>query len=142
MDAVAINENGSKMLKPIQCELLRAERNGKDEKSKVTKADWRYSVLLPGENLNLQFKKSQRKKNKKIFYALFVKGYLYEWVLTRKPLNESRFNVFKIITPKIKALKVLLGDVKMFLPSIYAEWKINRNKFGSALRKENSKRIL
>ncbi len=99
---------------------------GMDVRAVLAASDGQYARLLPPEQINLEFEVLTPPKGKKISYALYVRGYLYEWLPKAEPAAPA--NMFSNVSRamRIPLLKSVLQNRQVLLPVIYADWKTQR----------------
>ncbi len=128
LDAVLMDETGAHMLKTKKCELVNAIKNQVSVIPEIKKIDENYTNILTGESVSLKFKAPGSRRAKKNVFALFAEGFLYELILSSEPLSANRLVILSDSSGKINALKTLLNNINLILPSIYAEWKLAGRK--------------
>ena len=128
LDAVMIDESYSQKLKPVDVKIISAKSGGKDVYSSIKNIDDNYTVILPGEKIDLEFESPENTGGGRISYALLADGYLYEWLITGKGFSVNGNNNFYHSSPKMELVKELFKNMDMFLPVIYDEWRTVREK--------------
>lgn len=121
IDAVSMDFSEVEQIKGEQVPLVSATLSGEEISNKITSSDNYYSVLLPGDKIDLKFYDEYFSSDTR--YFVNISGYLYEWYvkdsgsnsdfLTSKSAGPSRFELFKLI----------LNNKNLLLPPIYSEWE-------------------
>jgi len=127
LDAVLMDDSPASRLITYEVILTSAQFNNKNVIDKIEKTDSSYVIIIPGEEINLEFEEIRKSDQKKISYALLAEGYLYELVIDKSNILESEPLVINTNTQKLEFVKTLLRNFDLFLPMIYAEWELLRD---------------
>ena len=84
----------------------------------LRRADGSYAVLLPGQRIDLSFPALRPGPNRKVAYALEVRGFLYEW----PPAAETAASLVpaSLGTDRLAVVNDLVRRRDVFLPLVYA----------------------
>lgn len=129
LDAIHFDDSIPRKVKTYQAEILNFNSNTLGNIDDIKEKDDLYIKLLPGQEIELEFRKVETTQNKNIFYATNVGGYLYEWVIDESLSVGEGIENLDTSTPKIKLVKGLMKNMNTFLPIIYENWKLSKRNF-------------
>lgn len=127
LDAVALDWTPVEPLKPHPLAMRRARQSEGGSVSRALGArDGDYTVLLPGESIELEFQKHRQSHGTTVAYALEATGYLYEW-----PLEDRvpRHPVYEPVAyeagrhDRVSVVNFLIRHKELFLPLVYERWR-------------------
>ncbi len=121
IDAVSLDCSDVIPVDPVMIPKVSAALSGNDVLQKISFYDDDYSLLLPGDKLDLIFYDKDISAGS--HYFLNVSGYLYEWYL-KAPGKNIEYLSFE--TPgysKLELFKIILKNKNLLLPPVYHEWE-------------------
>ena len=131
LDAVAVDWTPAEPLTPHVLGMRSVKQTGVSSVSRRLLArDANYTVLLPGEELQIEFDKRCPTRGYTVAYALEATGYLYEWPVDSTPPGQSLFQTvaFKSDWPdRIGVVNFLIQHRDVLLPLVYERWKTVRS---------------
>ena len=129
IDAIRTDWTAVQPCQSVPVRLLSAVGPGnKDVSSALEADDGRYAVLLPPDEVNLNFQAIQVSPGKKIVYAFDARGYLHEWETVNNGQDALSRDEVDHRNNRIAFLKNLLRQKSILLPQIYSEWMQMKNR--------------
>jgi hypothetical protein len=127
IDGVAVDWTPAKKLQTVVVPLVSAiGPDNADVSSLLAAPDDRYLVMFPGQSVSLTYSPVRPVSGGKVTYAIDVRGYLHEWMKATPPEPEVVPASFTGWGAKLLAIKSLLRSKGLLLPSLYAQWKEDR----------------
>jgi len=128
IDAVEIDWTASAPLKAsVQPMLAACHSVTGPNRSAVQGTDNDYSLMLPGERIDMEFSGRPPSGNGKVFYFLKAGGYLYEWLPEKQaeglPLLLASLNV-----DRVQTTCNLVRHRDAFLGLVFERWRAMRNR--------------
>ncbi len=124
IDSVAVDWTPAEPL-PVHLVDMRAAEHSEagSVMGDLRRGDERYSVLLPGQRIDMSFPAYRPGPNRKVAYALEVRGFLYEW----PPAAEvaaigATFIPASLGSDRLAVVNDLVRHRDAFLPLVYARW--------------------
>jgi hypothetical protein len=95
----------------------------------LSRADGNYSVLLPGQRIDMSFPAYRPGPNRKVAYALEVRGFLYEWPpAAAAAAGGATFLPASLGSDRLAVVNDLVRHRDVFLPLVYARWGSGSNR--------------
>lgn len=122
IDVVTIDYADAKPLDALPVATKSVRSPYADGQELLAQNDERYIMLLPPQEVEMEFKALTRREGKKITYAVDVSGFLYEWVPSSAKQESSSFTSFVPAQQRVSFVKHLLSNKTLLLPIVYREW--------------------
>ena len=132
IDAVTIDWTPMQPLAMKPVPLISATGANNDNQTRqILAADHDYTVLLPGDKLEMAFADHTTRNPDQVTYMIGVRGYLHEWL--RSPDgNDSLASLGQSFgKDRIESLSFLMQNKRLLLPPIYNDWKKRRQILGN-----------
>ncbi|HSQ74001.1 MAG TPA: hypothetical protein VLT13_00480, partial [Bacteroidota bacterium] len=130
LDAVALDWTPAEPLTPHVLEMRSLKQTGVSSVSPCLLArDANYTVLLPGEDIRMEFDRHSPSPGYTVAYALEATGYLYEWppeTGASIPLLFQTVALEPDRSDRIEVVNFLIRHRDVLLPLVYERWKIVR----------------
>jgi hypothetical protein len=95
----------------------------------LSRTDGSYSVLLPGQRIDMSFPAYRPGPNRKVAYALEVRGFLYEWPpAAEAAAGGATFLPASLGSDRLAVVNDLVRHRDVFLPLVYARWRSVGNR--------------
>jgi len=128
IDAIKFDDSPQRELTVLPVEITNFSTNTKGNLESIKEKDNSYIKLLPGEEMQLEFRGVKTSPDKKIVYTITVGGYLYEWIIDNSKVAGKSLESIDASTPRIELVKTLLKNMDTFLPIVYDNWKSSKQK--------------
>lgn len=124
IDALFFDDKNPSYPKMHNCKLIgyKTDSHNGQNQDIILDADNNYMTLLPNNSLELEYSSPSKFILKNIEYVVFVKGYLYEWLIDYGMIPGQILSELNPNTAKLSFVKSMIKDIDKILPIIYDEW--------------------
>jgi hypothetical protein len=127
LDAVALDWTPAEPLTPRTLQMRTAKQENVNSVSGCLHArDGNYTVLIPGEDIRMEFDRHSPSPGYTVAYALEATGYLYEWPPETGASIPSLFQTVAFEpdqSDRIEVVNFLIRHRDVLLPLVYERWK-------------------
>ncbi len=121
IDKAAISFTDAGPLQPVEIPLVSADFSGREINNKISAADGKYQVLMPGDKIELNYYDNEPGEESR--YFLNVTGYLYEWYVKDPGADPGFLAVIPEGISRLELFRTLISNKNLLLPPVYAEWE-------------------